>query len=251
MTVVKDERLETKELIQKMGISDKTWKTNKKDILVALADSCEYEVEYKGRSTIYHFLNDGEYEYQRKNKAASAKEQARDAAFESAIVEIISEQPLNTAANVARIMNGYWPEITDLGYTEGTVYEYTRVRMRKWFGKSVNDNGTFEDLEDMNMRKGYINDTVWCKLDKENSVYIPMNEAEIDDFINMVSANLKAIKKEEVNLLASFDAGTITKEEYNAQSGELRYEKYTNAKNEFRAKYGYFPIKVPEYVLYE
>ena len=247
LTVVKDERLETKELIKRMGIGEATWKRNNKDILIALADCCEYEVEYQGRKTIYHFLKDGKYEYSRKNSAAAAK---RDKAFEDAIVETISEQSLNTAANVARILQSEWHEITDLGYSEGTVYEYTRVRMRKWFGKSVNDNGTFEDMEDMNMRKGYINDTVWCKLDSENNVYIPMNEAEIDDFIKMVSANLKAIRKEEVNLLASFDAGTITKDEYNAQSGELRYEKYTNAKNEFRGKYGYFPIKVPEYVLY-
>ena len=250
MTVVKDERLNTKELIQKIGISEGTWKSNKKDILLAIADCCEYEVEYKGRATIYHFLSDGEYDYKRKTRAVTVDAAARDKAFEDAIVETISEQPLNTAANVARILKSEWHEVTDLGYTDGTIYEYTRVRMRKWFGKSVNDNGTFEDMEDMNMRKGYINDTVWCKLDLENNVYIPMSEAEIDDFIKMVKDNLKAIQKEEINLLASFDAGTITQDEYRTLSGDLRYEKYTAAKNEFRAKYGYFPIKVPEYVLY-
>ena len=216
--------------------------------MLALANSCEYEVEYKGRSVIYHFLKDGEYNYTRKSSIAAT---IRDEAFEAAILEIISEMPLNTAANVTRIILEDWPEVTSLGYTKGTIYEYVRVRMRKWFGSAIGDNGSFEDLEDMNMRKGYIERKVWCRLDSVINVYIPMPEEQIDEFIELVQKHLKEIKKQEVKILADRDAGTITREECNEALGDLSFEKYTAAKREFHAKYDYYPICVPEYKLYE
>lgn len=67
-----------------------------------------------GNKVIYRFLTDGEYEYKRKTKAKTEKVAARDIAFEEAIVETISEQPLNTAANVARVINEEWHEVTSL-----------------------------------------------------------------------------------------------------------------------------------------
>ena len=100
------EKLSTEELYKRLGISKDTWKRNRKDILVELANVYAYEVAYQGRSIIYTFLKQvGEY----KSDAA-----ARDEAFESAIVETISEQPLNTAANVARVINEEWHEVTSL-----------------------------------------------------------------------------------------------------------------------------------------
>lgn len=204
-----------------------------------------------GNKVIYHFLTDGEYEYTRKTKAASAKTKLRDEAFEAAILETISEQPLNTAANVTRVIMEDWHEVTDLGYTQGTIYEYVRTRMRKWFGRAIGDNGSFEDVEDMNLRKGYIERKVWCRLDSVINVYIPMSEEHINIFIKLVQKHLKEIKEKQVKVLADRDAGTITKEECNEVLGDLNFEKYTAAKREFNAKYDYYPIRVPEYKLYE
>lgn len=46
MHVVKGEKLDTKELIKRIGIGEATWKRNKNDILLALANVCEYQTSY-------------------------------------------------------------------------------------------------------------------------------------------------------------------------------------------------------------
>ncbi len=46
MHISKGEKLATKELIKRIGISDKTWKTNKNDILIALSEVCDFEASY-------------------------------------------------------------------------------------------------------------------------------------------------------------------------------------------------------------
>lgn len=46
MIIKAGEKLNTKELIQRIGISEGTWKNNKKDILLALEDVCTYEAIY-------------------------------------------------------------------------------------------------------------------------------------------------------------------------------------------------------------
>ena len=102
MKFYKGEKLNTKELIKRIGISERTWKSNRKDILLALFNSCEYEATYKGRAIIYHFLKDGEYSYKRKSHKSSVAAQKRDKIFESAIIKILIDQPLNTAVNVKR-----------------------------------------------------------------------------------------------------------------------------------------------------
>ncbi len=203
-----------------------------------------------GNKVIYHFLTDCEYEYTRKAKAVSAKTIARDKAFEDAILEIISEQPLNTAANMTRIIKDDWPEVTCFGYTDKTLYEYVRQRTRKWFGRAIGDNGSFDDVEDMNMRKGYIARKVWCKLDAGYNIYKEMPQEQVDDFISMVKKHIREAENDDINLMADKDAGTISDEEYSKMSSSLRYDRYVAAKQEFKEKYGYYPIKVPEYRLY-
>lgn len=252
MKFFKNEQLSTKELIGRLGVSEGTWKKRRKDILFELANLYKYEVIYSGQARYYHFLEDGEFEYhhKRKVKDLSANGIERDKAFESAIIETLTDQPLNTAANVKRIIIEEWPEVTKLGYAESTTYEYTRVRMRKWFGKDEDDNGSFENMEDLKMRKGYIKRKVWCRLDINNNVYIPLPKEEIDDFIYMLRINLMEDEDDEIKLLADFDAGTITKEEYDEESRALKYGSYVSAKESFKDKYGYFPIKVPEYIVY-
>ena len=252
MKFFRNEQLSTNELIKRLGISEGTWKKRRKDILFELANLYEYEVIYKGQARYYHFLEDGEFEYyhKRKSQKSSVIAQKRDVAFESAIIETLTDQPLNTAANVKRIIIEEWPEVTRLGYAESTTYEYTRVRMRKWFGKDEDDNGSFENMEDLKMRKGYIRRKVWCRLDINNNRYIPLPKEEIDAFIHILRINLMEDEDDEIKLLADFDAGTITKEEYAKESSALRYGSYVCAKESFKEIYGYFPIKVPEYIVY-
>lgn len=247
MEIYAGDRLSTKDLIKKLGISEATWKRNRKDILKNLADSYVYEVEYEGRKTFYKFISTtGEYK---------TKTEERDEAFETAIIGTLQEKPLNTAKNVSRLINNkyYWPEITSLGYTEGTVYEYTRVRMRKWFGKDEKDTGSFENMEDLKERKGYISQKIWCMLDSEANEYIPMSQEQIDFFLKTVRENFAMAQKEqfEIDIFANFDAGLIDAKERDEKIGEYRYSLYAAAKRAYKERYGHYPIKVPEYVVYE
>lgn len=235
------ERLNTKEVYQRLGISDKTWKKNRKDILTELSNIYEYEIEYEGRTTIYHFIK----------RVGEATQSPRDEAFERAILTTLYFQPMNTAANVARIIQKEREDINSMGYENGTVYEYTRVRMRKWFGNNENDRGDFEDMEDMKERKGFIEEKVWCMLDAEYNDYIEMSQEQIDYFMKSIKDSFKTDTEMEVKLLADYDAGVISKSELDKALGDLKVAGYAAAKKAFRAKYGKFPIKVPVYKIYE
>lgn len=235
------ERLNTKEVYQRLGISDKTWKKNRKDILTELSNIYEYEIEYEGRTTIYHFIK----------RVGEATQSPRDEAFENAILSTLYFQPMNTAANVARIIQKEREDINSMGYENGTVYEYTRVRMRKWFGNNENDRGDFEDMEDMKERKGFIEEKVWCMLDAEYNDYIEMSQEQIDYFMKSIKDSFKTDTEMEVKLLADYDAGVISKSELDKALGDLKVAGYAAAKKAFRAKYGKFPIKVPVYKIYE
>lgn len=236
------ERLNTKEVYQRLGISDKTWKKNRKDILIELGNIYEYEVEYEGRTTIYHFIK----------RVGEATQSPRDEAFERAILTTLYFQPMNTAANVARIIQkDEEQDIAAMGYADGTVYEYTKSRMRKWFGNNENDRGDFEDMEDMKERKGFIEEKVWCMLDAEYNDYIEMSQEQIDYFMKSIKDSFKTDTEMEVKLLADYDAGVISKSELDKALGDLKVAGYAAAKKAFRAKYGKFPIKVPVYKIYE
>lgn len=93
------------------------------------------------------------------------------------------------------------------------------------------------------MQKGYTKRKVWYRLGAYN-VYIPLPKEEIDDFIHMLKVNLRKDKDSEINLLADFDAGIITQEEYDEEVRVLKYGSYIDAKESFKDKYGYFPIRL-------
>lgn len=234
------DRLTTKELYTRLGISDKTWKTNKKDILIEIGKVFEYEVEYKGRSIIYCF-----------NKQVGIPKASRDKIYEDAILETLYFQPLNTAKNVSRIIQKENEDIKELGYSEGTNYEYTKIRMRKWFGVDVNDTGDFNNMEDLKERKGYIERKVWCMLDSEYNDYVEMSQEQISFFVECVKDSFKDDSEVELKLLSDFDSGLITESEMKESLGILKTAGYAAAKKQFKEKYGKFPIKVPYYTIYK
>ena len=60
----------------------------------------------------------------------------RDAVYEAQIVDVIEQDDYQTAANVARIITTR-EQIKNLHHSNGTVQEYTRLRMREMFGKKT------------------------------------------------------------------------------------------------------------------
>lgn len=57
MIIKAGEKLSIKELIQRLGIGEATWKRNKKDILLALEDVCTYEAIYSRKQSKLSFFN--------------------------------------------------------------------------------------------------------------------------------------------------------------------------------------------------
>lgn len=245
MQFTKGESLTTKELIKRLKISKNTWYSNKDTILAGLSQALNYSVQKKGSSVIYIIESDGDYECNRK-RCEKAKE--KDKVFEDAIMTTLIAQPLNTAVNVARIIKKDNTQIAELDYADSTTYEYTRVRIRDWFGTEIEEPGAFDEKPEG--RKGYIAQKIWCLFNKHNNTYTPMEPAQVEEFITMISQHLKYTKEAEIKLLADYDAGTITQKEFVDTLGELKYSKYTDAKKMFKDKYGYYPIKVPEYLVY-
>lgn len=243
MKFYKNEKLTIGQLSQRFGICRKTFSNRKIDLLYDLSHFCKYEIIREGRSEIYHFLEDGEYIYCRKN---SKEMKERDAIYEKAIIQILTDQPLNTAANISRIAKETIPEITQLGYADATNYEYIRVRMRKWFGKDEHDLPLFgEELQ----RKGYIDHKTWCYLDVATNIYVPLTEEQIADLKNIFQKYFGKEEEKSLILASALDAGLLTKEEYQKKIGDLNFDNFLSTKQAFKDKYKVMPIKVPYYII--
>jgi hypothetical protein len=145
-------------------VSKDNWKKQKNKLLENFGHYYEYEVERRGRSDYYHILKQlGNYQPIQKKGAK------RDDVYEKGIIQVIEEDNIQTAANVARRLEKEDAAIQSFNHSSGTVYEYTRTRMRNMFGTKLNEGGS----------KGMIVNKVWCRLDKDNNYYILMSEEAI------------------------------------------------------------------------
>lgn len=218
------------------GVSEDTWKKKKDELLFHLSSFFEYEVKYDSkdyRKLNYHIIKQL-HEYESPLK----KSIKRDLTYENCIVKTIECNNLQTAKNVSRIIKTD-PEIISQKHKEGTVYENTRLNMRKMFGTKVGDIGT----------KGCILEKIWCKVDKEANLYIPMTEEEIKKFHSIFSQYRKADQEEIATYYSDYKGGLITKEELNVAVGKIGISAFIDAQREFKATYNFRPLKVPIYCL--
>ena len=72
----------------------------------------------------------------------------------------------------------------------------------------------------------------------------------IATFYEFFYAERKASAPIELDALNDYEIGLITKEDMTAIIGQQAYFGYANARREFKAKYGYTPVKVPVYGIY-
>ena len=225
------EIMTTKEMMEFFGVSKDVWKRNKNKLLENFGKYYEYEVVYRGRNIDYHIIKKlGDY------KPIEKKSEKRDRVYESNILEVIAEDNIQTAMNVSRIIKDN-DSIKELNHSDGTVYEYTRVRMRNMFGVVVNEGGT----------KGIIEKKVWCKLVADYNYYVEMSEEEIQDFYDIYKQSKEDMKEEELEIFSDYQNGLITKDEMNSKLGECGLWSFKFARKQFADKHKYFPIKVPVY----
>ena len=144
----------TQQMQKFMGISKSTWDHRRDELLENFCLYYEYEVVYEGRSTKYHILRKlGDYQ----KPLSKRSKELRDQIYEKEIVDVIERDNVQTAKNIARIIQKK-DEIKEYHHTEGTVYEYTRLRVASMFGKKVGEGGTH----------GEIIEKIWCRADLEH-----------------------------------------------------------------------------------
>ena len=134
MDLKEQEVYSTKDMQNFFGVSKDTWKKKKDSLLFHLSNYYEYEVEYDSvdyRKCNYHIIKQL-HEYEPPLK----KSVKRDLTYEKNIIKTIEISNLQTAKNVSRIIKTE-PEILSFHHKAGTVYEYTRVNMRKMFGTKI------------------------------------------------------------------------------------------------------------------
>ena len=226
----------TKEMIKLFGISQSTWDHNRDKYLDNFSLYYEYECIYSGRSTDYHILKQlGDYQ----KPPSKRNKEIRDGVYSNEIIKVVKEDSLQTAANVSRIIKDNEP-IRAYNHADGTVYEYTRVRMREMFGKYLDSGGTI----------GGITEKIWCRLDSDHNCYIPIGEVMEQKFFSMIRAEKSGKTAFEAEIFNAYDNGLITAEERDREIGASGFSAYLEAKKRFYAVYGFYPIKVPNYGFY-
>lgn len=236
-----DKIYSTKELQQALGISASLWKKKKDEYLTSLSQAYEYEISYKGRSTLYTIIKQiGDFQ---KPEAKNSRAK-KDAAIHKFITEIIEEDNLQTAANIGRrafesFVDGIKTDVAKLGLAESTTKEYIRLKMREMFGTQINQGGT----------DGFISEKVWCKLNKEYNVYEELGDDIVKDYYIIVQKVKNDIKKEDVCMFEDYQNGLISREEYGEMLINFNTNLFAEAKKMFATKYGFYPIKVPRYEL--
>lgn len=225
----------TQEIQAFMGISKSTWDHSRDKFLENFCLYYEYEVIYEGRSTNYHILKKlGDY----KKPPSKRDKEIRDKTYEEQIVDVIECDNVQTPRNVARIIQNT-DAIKAFEHKEGTVYEYTRLRMLSMFGKCIGEGGTH----------GGIIDKIWCRVDLEHNVYIPLSDETIREFYELFGEIRECSKDAELDLLNDFYSGLITGAELAESINTLSFSAYLTARKEFMKKHGYYPLKVPIYGL--
>lgn len=224
----------TQELLAHLGMSQSTWKKKRQEAVEELKKRYEFEIiGGKGRATFFIFKDTKEY-----------IEKTKETVFEQAIMKEIESRPRNTPANIARrILDD--EDIKELNYAKSTVYQYTRVRINKWFGKEVEDVSAWSKEG----RKGYIKEKIWCMLDRVNNEYIPMTEEQKTYFFSFIRDEMDKCAEEIAEIFSDCETGVKEEQETKDEVFKtMQSSVYALAKNQFYAEYGYFPYKVPVYI---
>lgn len=233
MELIENQVYTSEELSKALGIAYGSFRNKRNEILENLSYYYEYEIIYSGNSISYKVVKKlGEYQpLMRKNAAAK-----RDEVYENAIIEVIENDNYQTAMNVSRIIKED-KMVADLKHSDGTRYEYTRVRMRNMFGTVVGAGGT----------RGRIVDKVWCKPDIQKCIYEEISPEILNEFFEILANIKKDSAEHDASIVSDYASGLITRAEMIESIGERGYQDLVIARKVFKQKYGYYPVKVPVY----
>lgn len=226
----------TSEMQQFFGVSKDSWKKKKDTLLLHFSAYYQYEVRYNEndrRKIDYHIIKElKDYE------PPKSKKVQQNEIYSKKILEVIERDRFQTPKNISRIIKDD-KEIVALNHAEGTIYEYTRVNTRTMFGKEIMQGGT----------KGVIFQKIWCKVDIKHNIYIPLDDERIQYLYDTFHSYQKESEQDRLSICADYDSGLITYKEMRQIVADDGLGCFLAAKADFRARYGFNPIKVPEYVI--
>jgi hypothetical protein len=214
------------------GVSEDTWK-KKKDLLLAnFSIYYEYRIFKKGRNINYQILKKiGDY------LPPSKKGEKRDEIYKKGIMNIIADDNIQTARNVARRLQCEDYDVMQLNHEENTIYANTLSNIKILFGTGENGVGT----------EGRIMEKVWCRKEKGWNKYIPLTNEEVKAFFDLYKVEKENFREYEIDVLNDYHIGLYTKEEMRELIGDKADKCYVSAREAYKAQFGFYPIKVPVY----
>lgn len=225
----------TEEMREFFDETKDSWKKNKAKSLNYLKQFYEYEerkCEHDRRRTEYYIIR----KIKPYESLVKSKRERQNRIYSEYIIPVIKQDPLQTAANVSRIIVSE-KEIIALNHKESTSYDYVRKNMKEMFGKNSGKRGTL----------GIIFEKVWCHLDKSNNKYLPLSDKEKSFLFERFSTLKDKSMKQEIEIYQDYKADLISEDEMQRQVKESSIAWFLKARAEFAAKYGYHPMKVPKY----
>ena len=227
-----------KELASVMGVSYDNFRKYKEKFLNNLGYYFTYEVNHTAKGDTYTIL-EKKAEYQppmRKND----KKALRDTAFVNAITEIIKQDNIQSAANIADILCEN-EVVKSLGLSQGSIREYTKKYMKHLFGSKLFEGGT----------RGQITFRARCRKDEETNKYIPLTSEEWNNFVHLYRCMLGESADEKIEIIEDYNDGLITEEEMKDKISHLEIKVYNEACFAYKKQWGYRPVKIAMYELAE
>lgn len=165
----------------------------------------------------------------RKDNQVRKQEQYREATH-----KVISEQPLNTGSNVARIMcHNVLSPAYHYKHTEDTAARYIRPILKNDFVKKMSR---------------------WCSIDYASGQYIPLEKEQLDYLMQLFKGEVdnceecKVLSLQMMDIAADADAGNISKEEMKEKTADTVWKMYNIKMNQFKKKFGFRPYKTPYWI---
>ena len=154
--------------------------------------------------------------------------------YREATHKVISEQPLNTGSNIARIMcNNVLSPAFHYKHTEDTAARYVRHSLKEDFVKKMSR---------------------WCSIDYNTNEYIPLKNEQFDYLMQLFRGQIdsnkesKILSQEIMNIIADADAGNISKAEMKQKTADTAWKLYNLRMEQFKKKFGFRPYKTPYWV---
>lgn len=214
---------DTNEFKRELKITKWVWENRREELFDYLDKFFEIEIKKGGRSTYYIIKQQfGDYEpLPRQGKSQEIKDYYLEATREE-----VERNHWNTGSNIARriVKNDLKNRFS---HAEGTITNYVRPIIKDKF---INEATVCQ----------------WMKLDKDNDEYLPLSEEQEEFLANLFAKKITAneLGEKTMDIVAQVISGYMSKEEAGDAVVEIAYKTYMQTMSEFKAQFGFMPVKV-------